>query len=86
MVVIRVGGVRATRSAPTLGCRAATPGLTRGAIVGLMEGVRAPTLRLGVRMMLCAPAGEAAKAINGRSAADRINAARRVFISQFGPS
>ena len=85
MVPRRVGGVRATRSALTFG-RAATLGLIRGVIVGLMEGVRAPTLRLGVRMMLCASAGEVAKAINGRNAADKINAARRVFISQFGPS
>ena len=53
MVLRRDGGVRATRSALTFG-RAAIPGLIRGVIVGLMEGIRAPTLRLGVRMMLCA--------------------------------
>ncbi|XSC47870.1 hypothetical protein ACF1BQ_022535 [Bradyrhizobium sp. RDT10] len=53
MVPIRDGGVRATRSALTFG-RAATPALILGVIVGLMEGVRAPTLRLGVRMMPCA--------------------------------
>jgi len=53
VTVIRDGGVRATRSALTLG-RAAIVGLIRGVTVGLMVGVRAPTLRLGVRMMPCA--------------------------------
>ena len=53
MVPIRDGGVRATVSARTTG-RAAMVGLIRGVTVGLMVGVRAPTLRLGVRMMLCA--------------------------------
>jgi hypothetical protein len=60
-------------------------GVVLGA-TGLMVGTREPTLRLGVRMMLCARDSETAKAINGRNAADKINAVRRVLISQFGPS
>src|SRR6185312_1518268 len=54
--------------------------------VGLMVGTREPTLRLGVRMMLCAWTAEAANASNGNSAADRIKARRRFFIRQFKPS
>jgi hypothetical protein len=62
-------------------------GVVLGATVGLMEGVRAPTLRLGVRMTPpCAWACEAAKAVNGSNAADKTNAVRRIFISQYGPS
>jgi hypothetical protein len=60
-------------------------GVVRGATV-LMAGTREPTLRLGVRITLCARLSEAAKAINGKSAADKINTLRRVFISQLGPS
>ncbi len=58
----------------------------RAAMFGVMVGTREPTLRLGVRMTLCARPSDATKAINGKSAADKINAVRRVFISQFGPS
>jgi len=46
------GRIRATVLTPMFG-RAAMFGVIRGA-TGLMEGTREPTLRLGVRMMLCA--------------------------------
>jgi hypothetical protein len=53
-------------------------------MVGLMVGVREPTLRLGERMMFCACTAEAANASD--NAADRINTQRRVLIRQFEPS
>ena len=79
---IRVGGVRATRSAPTFG-RAATVGLMRGATVGLMVSMRDPTFRLGVRIMLCARVSEGPKASNGSSAATNAQAGRATFTRQF---
>src|SRR5262249_5109322 len=78
------GGVRAMTPTPTV--RAVMVGLMRGAAVGLMVGTREPTLRLGVRMMLCACTTAAPEAISGSSAADRIDATRRAVVRQFTPT
>ncbi len=54
--------------------------------VGLMVGAREPTLRLGVRIDALRMHRRDIESDNGRTAADKINAARRVFIRQFGRS
>ena len=74
VTLMRGDGVRATAVAPMLE-------LTRGVMFELMLGARDSTRRLGVRMTLCAFAGEPERQTNGNAAAINADRIRQVLIS-----